>query len=60
MIAMASKKTQRKRAEEGVKLLKRRYAKWKEKQSPGRRLDYEELLACDPDELDLEEQKYWS
>mgnify|MGYP001813585312 CR=1 FL=1 len=56
---MTAKKEQSKKSKESMKMLKRRYAKWKKQQSLVKRLDFEEYLVDEPDELDLDDQKQW-
>ena len=55
---MTSRKKQTKKEEDGIKMLQRRYAKWKEQHSPDKRWDYDEILKGEPDELDLEKKQY--
>jgi uncharacterized lipoprotein YehR (DUF1307 family) len=56
---MTAKKEQTKKGEDDMKMLKRRYANWKKQQSLNKRIDYEEYLVGEVDELDLDDQRQW-
>jgi hypothetical protein len=56
---MRSKKERTEQTKDGIKMLKSKYAKWKKQQSLNKRIDYEEYLVNEVDELDLDDQRQW-
>ena len=54
---MNKKKEQKEENKDKIKRLKRRYAKWKEKQRLEELLEIEVSLADEPDYLDLERRR---
>jgi hypothetical protein len=56
---MRSKKERTEQTKDGIKMLKSMYAKWKKQQSLNKRIDYEEYLVDEVDELDLDDQRQW-